>query len=47
MKNITKRDIKVFLIGMLAMLLIEAVYDWDSTIRGFKDGYKSGSGLTK
>jgi hypothetical protein len=41
MKNISKRGIKLFLLGMLAMLLIELVYDWKDAVQGFKDGYSS------
>jgi hypothetical protein len=38
MKGITKRDVKVFLLGMLVMFLISATYDWDETVRAFNDG---------
>jgi len=38
MPQITKRDIKFFLFGMLAMLLIVLVYDWEDTKAGFKEG---------
>jgi hypothetical protein len=42
MKNINKRDIKLFLLGMLAMLLMEAIYDWDGTVGRFLNGMKHG-----
>lgn len=38
MKKITKHDVKIFLLGMLAMLLITLIYDWDEFTKGFKDG---------
>jgi len=42
MKTITKRDIKLFLLGMVSMLLIEAIYDWDGTVGAFLKGVKHG-----
>lgn len=46
MKKITKRDVKVFLLGMLAMLLITLIYDWDEAQRGFNDAF-NGKPLNK
>ena len=42
MKNITKRDIKLFFLGMFSMLLIEAIYDWDGTVGAFLKGVSHG-----
>jgi uncharacterized membrane protein YadS len=39
MRKITKHDVKVFLLGMLAMLLISLIYNWDEFTRGFQDGF--------
>ncbi len=39
MKNITKRDIKSFLFGMLAMFLILLAYDWKEFVAGFNAGF--------
>ena len=39
MGKITKRDMKVFLLGMLATLFITLIYEWDEFTRGFKDGF--------
>lgn len=41
MKNlqITKRDVKVFFLGVLVMFLIVLIYDWKEAVRGFKAGY--------
>jgi hypothetical protein len=39
MKNITKRDIKIFLLGMLAMFLIEVIINWEDAVRGFNEGF--------
>jgi hypothetical protein len=35
----SKRDVKVFLLGMLAMFLIELVVEWKDFIAGFKVGF--------
>ncbi len=43
MKNITKRDVKIFIFGMLAMLLVEVVYDWAGHVQAFKDGFNGRS----
>ncbi len=42
MKSITKRDIKLFLLGMFTLLLIEALYDWDGTVGAFLKGLQHG-----
>lgn len=39
MKNITKRDFKAFLIGIVTMFLIILIIDWDDFKKGFNDGY--------
>jgi hypothetical protein len=41
-KNITKRDVKVFLLGMLALFLIEFALDPKQMIGDFVDGFKEG-----
>jgi hypothetical protein len=41
MKNITSRDVKVFLLGMLVMFLITLVYEWPEFMEGFKGGYNT------
>jgi hypothetical protein len=41
MKNITSRDIKVFLLGMLTMFLITLAFEWPDFVEGFKDGYNT------
>jgi len=38
--NITKRDVKFFLFGVLFMFLIEIIYDWKEVKRAFNDGWK-------
>ena len=42
MKNIAKRDVKIFLLGMFAMIVIEVVYDWAEHVQDFKEGFKAG-----
>ncbi len=38
MKNISRRDVKMFLFGISTMLLITLILDWDSAVQGFNDG---------
>ena len=45
--NITKRDVKVFLLGMFVMLLIDIVTDWPAHARSFKEGLRDGYNSTK
>jgi hypothetical protein len=37
--KITKRDINFFLLGIFIMFLIMLIFDWDSFVKGFNDGY--------
>ena len=36
-KNITKRDIKFFIYGVLAILVVEIILDFDDAKRGWND----------
>ncbi len=36
--KITKRDMRFFLLGILAMFIFVLIYDWDDFKRGLKDG---------
>jgi hypothetical protein len=36
--NITKRDFRFFLIGVLTLLLVELIWDWDANVKAFKEG---------
>ena len=46
--NISKRDIKVFFIGMFIMLLVVLIYDWREFKSGFSAGYeKAGKGKAR
>ncbi|MEQ9378291.1 MAG: hypothetical protein RIG68_24075 [Imperialibacter sp.] len=45
--KITKRDVKFFLLGLLAMLVIETIYDWEGTKQAFKDGWAHGMSRAK
>lgn len=40
--KVTKRDIKFFIAGILAWILISFVWDWEQNIQDFKDGYNEG-----
>jgi len=41
MPQITKRDIRFFLFGMLAMLLITLAFEWEDAKAGFKEGVEA------
>ena len=43
MRKFTKHDVKVFLLGMLAMLLITLIYDWNDFADGFNAGFNGRS----
>ena len=38
MKSITRRDVKIFLLGMLTMFLMSLAYEWEDAVEGFNDG---------
>lgn len=44
--NITKRDIKFFILGIISLIIIQFICDWNHNIKdikqGFKDGYNAG-----
>ena len=44
MKNLTKRDLLFFFAGIMAMLVIEVIYDWDSFKQGLTKGYNPANG---
>lgn len=43
--NITKRDIKFFFLGVLTLIFIDLIINWEENkqaiIEGFNDGYNS------
>lgn len=43
MKNITKRDVLFFFAGILTILVIEALFDWEGAKKDFMDGFNGGS----
>lgn len=36
--KITKRDIRIFFLGILSMILLNLVLNWEENINDFKDG---------
>ncbi|WP_160118729.1 hypothetical protein [Chryseotalea sanaruensis] len=38
MRNINKRDIKIFLMGMLVMFIIEVIFSWRNNVNAYKEG---------
>ena len=45
--KISKRDIKFFLLGMLAMLALATAYDWENNWSEFKRGYNDGQATSR
>jgi hypothetical protein len=43
MKKITKRDVLFFFLGIFTFFIIESVWDWDNTVKSFKEGWNAGS----
>ncbi|MGL5113064.1 MAG: hypothetical protein ACRC6O_10550 [Flavobacterium sp.] len=39
--KITKRDVNVFLFGMLTWMSIEFIYDWENNVKDFEKGWES------
>jgi hypothetical protein len=39
--KITKKDARVFVLGMIAFLAIECIYNWKESKDAFTRGYKS------
>lgn len=37
--KITKRDVRVFVLGMVAFLAIESIYNWEESKDAFMRGY--------
>lgn len=37
--KINSRDIKFFFLGLFTMFLIVLIYDWNSFVKGFKNGW--------
>jgi hypothetical protein len=45
--NITKRDIKFFFLGVLALFLIDLAWNWDQNWKDMKNGWKDGAKAAK
>ena len=42
MKNITKRDLIAFALGIFTLLIVESLLDLKGTKKAFNEGYESG-----
>jgi len=42
MKKITKRDAKFFFLGILTVLFLELVLNWEENVKAFEAGFMSG-----
>lgn len=40
--KITKRDVRVFFLGILTVLFLELVLNWEENIKAMKMSYKEG-----
>ncbi len=40
--KITKRDVSVFIFGMLTWMAVEIIFDWEGTKKSFNEGYQQG-----
>lgn len=43
--NIKTRDVKFFILGILAAFIFATIYDWDDTVKSFEEGYENGRQL--
>jgi hypothetical protein len=41
MKNENKRDVLIFVLGILAFLLFEVIYNWDGSQKQFYRGWNN------
>lgn len=37
--KVTSRDVRVFVLGMLAFLVFESIYNWEGSKQAFLSGY--------
>ncbi|MGM0934685.1 MAG: hypothetical protein ACQEWD_14710 [Bacteroidota bacterium] len=40
--SITSRDLKFFMLGILATFIFITIYDWEENVESFKKGYLEG-----
>ena len=41
-RKITKRDLLFFIIGVITMITIDAIINWDDNMVAFKEGFDTG-----
>jgi hypothetical protein len=41
MKNITKREIVAFVLGIIEVFVIDSIVNWDDSVKAFNNGYDS------
>ena len=39
--KVSKRDITIFILGIFTMLVIDIIFDWESSKKSFIDGWNS------
>jgi hypothetical protein len=42
MLKITKRNILFFILGLLSYFIIDIIWNWNDSVRDFKEGFKEG-----
>ncbi len=42
--NITSRDIKFFILGILGAFIFATIYDWEENVESFKKGFEDSRG---
>ncbi len=45
--NITKRDVKFFIFGVLTVLIINTIMNWEDHKKSFKEGFNDGYNNTR
>ena len=40
--NLKSRDVKFFILGILAAFIFATIYDWEDNVKSFKEGYEDG-----
>jgi hypothetical protein len=39
--KISKREIKIFILGFISCVVLQGIIDWEDSVRSFKEGWNS------
>jgi hypothetical protein len=39
--KISKREIKIFILGFVSCVVLQGIIDWEDSVRSFKEGWNS------